>query len=137
LICYFQRGEDQDLSPRVAAIAVVFFVCGIGSPAFRDKPVSAEKGASDSIEVAAAEPAQSATASDPVGEIPERKLRIDMTIHTWMSSVSSEVKTDEQESSSEVRFKDLLSAVDFANFFSKDWLDPMVGDRYRATMDGR
>jgi hypothetical protein len=78
----------------------------------------------------AAEPEATATAADgsasntatasteaPLPEVdPEQRLRIRLSMYTWLSSLSNDVTTGDSESSSDIPFSDVLDATDFANF---------------------
>lgn len=45
-----------------------------------------------------------------------KPVRIELTMYTWLPTVSTEVTTDDEEVSSEVDLSDILDAMDFANF---------------------
>ena len=57
-----------------------------------------------------AEPASTDTA------VPHQEIKINVTFYTWLSSLSSEITTENTQVTSEVPFGDILKALDFANF---------------------
>lgn len=64
---------------------------------------------------AAAEPA--ATPAPDLSELDtEQRLRVRLSLYGWLSSVTNTVTTRRSESTTDIAFSDLLSAVDFANF---------------------
>ncbi len=53
---------------------------------------------------------------EPTDNPSEKPLRIVLSLYGWLSSLSSTVEVRDREISSDVRFRDLLSAVDFGGF---------------------
>ncbi len=58
----------------------------------------------------------SAAAPDATAEESSKNWRLELSTYGWLSSISSKVERGEKETVNEVKFKDIVDAVDFAAF---------------------
>ncbi len=71
---------------------------------------SAANDAEDA-ESAGAEPATNCADDETT-----KRTRVDLTLYTWLSSITADVKAGDAEVSSDMSLSDILDALDFANF---------------------
>mgnify|MGYP001236039770 CR=1 FL=1 len=55
-------------------------------------------------------------AANPVGKDQSKELRIELSLYTWLSSLSTDIEVRGTEVTSDVDFSSILDALDFANF---------------------
>jgi len=55
-------------------------------------------------------------AANPVGKSQSKQLRIELSLYTWLSSLSTDLEMRDTEVTSDVDFSTILDALDFANF---------------------
>lgn len=98
---------------KIFSIAVAL-LCGSGAWS-QESSVAAP---ADKQETAAAGAEQtSPSPAVPVSELDtEQELKVRMSMYGWLSGIKNEVTTAQGESTSEIPFSSLLSALDFANF---------------------
>lgn len=109
-----QRDFAMRLSTRIKTYSLIAaLLCGNtvwGQEATTTAPAGAP-------EVTAAGAEQAAAPASDLSELDtEQRLRIQLSVYAWLSSITNDVTTSRSESTTDVAFSDLISALDFANF---------------------
>jgi len=97
---------------RGGLVAATLFVALLGASIFCAGAYGADSAAASSV----ATPAAAPSAGTDAAQEPEKPLKFSLSLYTWFSGVSTDLKDGDTSVSSDVPFSDIFDVLDFANF---------------------